>query len=90
MRGVLIALAGVLAAAFIRGVQSQGVGCSLKHFAANKSDAAAKSLNGGCDLDDGNSFYQPKANGGNGALPAAIAASWVQASRIGSWGAGTP
>ena len=43
------------------------------HFAANDSDAAAKALNGGCDLDDGNNFFQPRANGGNGGLPDALA-----------------
>ena len=40
--------------------------------AKNNSDAAAKALNGGCDLDDGNMFYPPKQNGGNGGLAAAI------------------
>ena len=44
------------------------------HYAKNNSDAAAKALNGGCDLDDGNMFYPPRANGGNGGLPDAIAA----------------
>jgi beta-glucosidase-like glycosyl hydrolase len=48
-------------------------GWPTPHFAANNSDAAAKALNGGCDLDDGNNFYEPRANGGNGGLPDALA-----------------
>lgn len=47
-------------------------GWPTKTYAQNRSDAAAKALNGGCDLDDGNQFYQPKSKGGNGGLPDAL------------------
>jgi beta-glucosidase-like glycosyl hydrolase len=47
------------------------------HYAKNNSDAATKALLGGCDLDDGNQFYSPRADGGNGGLPDAIQAGRV-------------
>ena len=37
-------LAGTLAAAFVAGVQAQGIGCSLKHFAAKSSMAKVPTL----------------------------------------------
>eukprot|EP01052_Picozoa_sp_SAG31_P003185 SAG31_NODE_120_length_23892_cov_10.545623_14_plen_502_part_00 len=52
------------------------------HYAANKSDAAAKALNGGCDLDDGNQFYQPSAKGGNGGLTTALAMGYTDMAHL--------
>eukprot|EP00005_Dracoamoeba_jomungandri_P000876 CAMPEP_0174251866 /NCGR_PEP_ID=MMETSP0439-20130205/1559_1 /TAXON_ID=0 /ORGANISM="Stereomyxa ramosa, Strain Chinc5" /LENGTH=746 /DNA_ID=CAMNT_0015332303 /DNA_START=231 /DNA_END=2471 /DNA_ORIENTATION=- len=41
-------------------------------YAKNSSDAAAKALNGGCDLDLGDQYYPPASSGGNDGLTIAI------------------
>eukprot|EP00026_Physarum_polycephalum_P002953 Phypoly_transcript_02962.p1 GENE.Phypoly_transcript_02962~~Phypoly_transcript_02962.p1 ORF type:complete len:862 (+),score=98.40 Phypoly_transcript_02962:97-2586(+) len=42
------------------------------HYANNNSDAAAKSINSGSDINLGQNFYAPEQNGGNGGLLQAI------------------
>ena len=42
-------------------------------YARNASDAAAKALNGGSDVNLGDSYFAPAAVGGNGALVSALA-----------------
>lgn len=51
-------------------------------FAKNGSDAAAKAMNAGCDLDDGDLFFSPKGAGGNGGLLEAISRGAVQEARV--------
>lgn len=41
-------------------------------YAKDATDAAAKSFNGGSDVDLGDMYFPPKSNGGNGALTDAI------------------
>ena len=41
-------------------------------YAVNESDAAAKSLNSGCDVDLGDRYFAPSSVGGNSALSDAI------------------
>ncbi len=50
-------LAGELAAAFINGVQSQGVGTSLKHFAANNVETRRMHINSDVDKRTLNEIY---------------------------------
>ncbi len=52
-------LAGKLAASFIRGVESQGVGSSLKHFAANSQERSRFTSNGIIDERTLNELYLP-------------------------------
>ena len=51
-------------------------------YAKNLEDAAAKSFNGGCDLDLGDMFYSPIVNGGNGALESALKKGDVTEARV--------
>lgn len=52
------------------------------HYAKDDLDAAAKTLNGGADVDMGDGFFPPPSQGGNGALAAAIAANLTTWSRV--------
>ena len=51
-------------------------------YAKNAVDAAAKSFNGGTDIDMGDVYYPPIANGGTGSLSAAIAQGLVTEARV--------
>ncbi len=52
-------LAGKLAAGFIRGIEAQGVGSSLKHFAANSQELSRFTSNGIIDERTLNELYLP-------------------------------
>ena len=50
-------LTGLTAAAYIRGVQSQGVGCSAKHFACNNQETGRKGNNSIVDIQTLRNIY---------------------------------
>ncbi len=52
------------------------------HYASSSEDAAAKTLNGGTDIDMGDNFFAPTLNGGNGALATALAKGLTTAARV--------
>lgn len=52
------------------------------HYAKDASDAAAKTLNGGCDMELGDQVWSPKANGGSGLLAPEVAKGTVTEARI--------
>jgi beta-D-xylosidase 4 len=52
------------------------------HYAINKPDAAAKTMNGGSDIDLGDDYFAPIIKGGNGALIEARAQNVTDITRI--------
>jgi beta-glucosidase-like glycosyl hydrolase len=55
---------------------------SQNHYAANKTDAAAKTLNGGTDLELGDQIWSPTQNGGSGSLEEAISKGMTTEDRV--------
>ncbi len=55
---------------------------NANRYAANASDAAAKALNGGSDIDLGDEYFPPRGVGGNGALQDALEAGLSDISHV--------
>jgi beta-glucosidase-like glycosyl hydrolase len=53
-----------------------------QHYAADVVDAAVKALNGGTDMDLGDDYFTPVANGGNGGLPLALDRGLIDEQRV--------
>jgi beta-glucosidase-like glycosyl hydrolase len=52
------------------------------HYASSDMDAAAKTINGGTDLELGDTYWASKGNGGKGNLKAVVQAKTVTETRV--------
>jgi beta-D-xylosidase 4 len=53
-----------------------------QHYATDAADAASKAMNGGTDLDLGDDFFAPVAQGGNGGLTRALQEGLIDMSKV--------
>ena len=55
---------------------------SQNHYASSKLDAAAKTINGGTDMELGDQLWSSKAAGGDDLLNQAVASGLVASARV--------